>query len=166
LQVHEAAAFAEALIGLGEGLTPAGDDFLVGFLAALWRCMISDSARYLFLHPFGSAVAAAAVRTNAISRSFLEAAAVSGEVSEPPAILAARILRGAVPEEVRDALRSVLAIGASSGAAGALGLLIGIRACWGKGDILSIKHQGRFIGRERELDILGACRGAAGGTPL
>ena len=34
-----------ALVGLGEGVTPAGDDYLVGYFAGLWTCAGRDVAR-------------------------------------------------------------------------------------------------------------------------
>ena len=126
LRGKDAATAAAGLIGLGTGLTPAGDDFLIGFLAGLWRTAGCDPARRAFLADVGAAIAATTA-TNAISRGFLEAAA-EGEVSEPLAVLADRLAHGAAPEEVRAAVRAALAVGASSGAAGALGLLTGARA--------------------------------------
>jgi Protein of unknown function (DUF2877) len=64
------------LIGLGPGLTPSGDDFLMGALAAL------DVLHQTDIHvALGRAVIAAAHRTSPLSASLLRAAAV-GHVGE------------------------------------------------------------------------------------
>ena len=64
----------EGLAGLGSGLTPAGDDYLIGGMAALWLAgrpallpLIARTAR---------------PKTNALSGAFLQAAA-RGEFMEP-----------------------------------------------------------------------------------
>ena len=45
----EAAAAIRRLIGCGPGLTPAGDDLIVGFLAGLWSTRSDDPTRRRFL---------------------------------------------------------------------------------------------------------------------
>jgi len=62
------------LAGLGSGLTPAGDDYLLGTMAALWLVGQPD----LLLRM----ASLAGPKTNALSRAFLEAAA-RGEFIEP-----------------------------------------------------------------------------------
>ena len=126
LRLDEAAQAASGLIGLGAGLTPAGDDFLVGFLAGLWCSAGADPGRRAFLAGLGASIAATD-RTNVISRRFLEAAVV-GEVSERLALVADRIAHAAVPDAVESAVRAALAVGASSGADGMIGFLIGARS--------------------------------------
>ncbi|MGB6538500.1 MAG: DUF2877 domain-containing protein [Xanthobacteraceae bacterium] len=69
-------AIAE-LIGLGPGLTPSGDDFLCGAMAALHYLGHNAVARLLAEH----VLSAAANATNFISASYLRWAA-AGEVSE------------------------------------------------------------------------------------
>jgi len=68
---------AEALIGLGPGFTPSGDDFLGGMLIALRACARSSQAQSLWrwLEP------RLAGRTSAISAAHL-AAAAQGEAHE------------------------------------------------------------------------------------
>ncbi len=44
------------LIGLGPGLTPSGDDFLVGYLAGLWCSAGSTRLRVEFLSALGKAI--------------------------------------------------------------------------------------------------------------
>lgn len=111
------------LVGLGDGLTPAGDDFLVGYMAGLWsasRKTAFDAVR----EAIGDAVAANATRTGSISRHYLEAA-IEGEVSEPLARLAAAIGHGKT-RETEQAVAAALAVGATSGAAASHGLLLAV----------------------------------------
>ena len=109
------------VIGLGDGLTPAGDDFLVGYLAGLWsasRARARDAVR----NAVGAAIAANAARTGTISRHYLEAA-IAGEVSEPLARLAAAIGNGDT-RNTEQAAAAALSVGATSGAAASYGLLL------------------------------------------
>lgn len=98
-------AAARSLLGLGPGLTPAGDDCLVGWLAGAWTSGVEG--RGLVEAVRLELVAAAAERTGPLSRAFL-AAAVAGEAAEP--------LREFVlaPDDAR--LTGLLALGATSGA--------------------------------------------------
>jgi uncharacterized protein DUF2877 len=112
------------LIGLGEGKTPAGDDYLVGILAALWSC----SAARAFAAALAPALITLAARTSDLSRLFLREAA-SGEVSERLADVAAGICAGGSEGVVGNAVGKALSVGHSSGAAGIFGLLNGYAAC-------------------------------------
>lgn len=101
-QVAQAASF---LAGLGSGLTPAGDDYLVGAMAALWLAGLKT------LLP---EIAAAAVpQTTTLSVAFLNAAA-QGEFMEPWHHLAQNLYPGNI-ESLSRALTQVAAFGASSG---------------------------------------------------
>lgn len=62
------------LAGLGPGLTPAGDDYLIGVMAALW---LTGRREHLPL-----ITESAIPKTTALSRAFLKAAA-NGEFIEP-----------------------------------------------------------------------------------
>jgi len=121
-----------ALIGLGEGSTPAGDDYLIGHFVGLWSCAGTDDARQRFIADLGETLREMASRTNLVSRGYLEAVA-EGEVSERLATLAWRIAAGAGAEPVAAAAAAALAVGHSSGACGVLGLLLG-SAAWGPAD--------------------------------
>jgi hypothetical protein len=108
---------ATRLIGLGPGLTPAGDDVMAGTIAGL----------VLLGHPsaerFAAAVyALAAGRTTELSRALLRHAAcgrVSGEY--------AAVLHGLVGERpLAPAVAGLLATGSTSGRAMALGLCTAI----------------------------------------
>jgi hypothetical protein len=123
----EASALMERLGGLGEGGTPAGDDFLVGFAAALHMSAAGDGRRRGFAEAFFGHLQSLADRTNAVSRVYLQAAA-AGEVSEKLTNLALRIARGDAPAPVEEAAASAIAVGHTSGADGTLGLLAGMAA--------------------------------------
>lgn len=108
---------AARLVGLGPGLTPAGDDVMAGTTAGL----------VLLGHPaaqrFATAVTAlAAGRTTELSRSLLRHAA-AGRVSAEYAA----VLQGLVGERpLAPAIDALLAAGAISGRATALGLCTAI----------------------------------------
>jgi Protein of unknown function (DUF2877) len=120
-------ATIRALIGSGPGLTPAGDDLTVGFLAGLFASLGDDPAKRRFLHGLGAAVAAALANTGEISRAYLEHAAL-GSVAEPLARLAGAIGAGLPAAEVERATDRALEVGHSSGGDGVFGLLVGLRA--------------------------------------
>ena len=86
------------LIGLGEGRTPAGDDYLVGCFAALWACCDASKA---FATALSARLMVLATHTENLSRLYLEAAAI-GEVSERIAAVATGIAAGS-----DDAARAV-----------------------------------------------------------
>jgi hypothetical protein len=97
---------AGLLAGLGPGGTPAGDDFLVGAMAAAW--LLGDSAD-------AAAIAeAAAGRTSTLSAAFLRAAG-QGELAAPWHALLEALAAGR-PERVEKAAMVLEGIGASSGA--------------------------------------------------
>ena len=112
---------ARPLIGLGPGATPSGDDLLVGLLAGL------TAIRHPLAATLASGVAAqAAGRTTALSEQFL-ADAGRLRFSERAQRTTAAVLVGG-PAELRSAVLSTLAWGASSGADLLAGILIGIGA--------------------------------------
>jgi hypothetical protein len=127
LRVDEAAAAIEALIGCGPGLTPSGDDLLVGFLAGLWSTAGDDLAQRTFRRALCAAVAAAAGATGDISRVYLTHAS-RGRFAEPLTTLATRIGEGGPVGEIERLTAGALRVGHSSGCAGVLGLLLGLRA--------------------------------------
>lgn len=112
---------ASALIGLGEGLTPAGDDCVVGALAAIHRLapawlMTDRQARDRF-------VDAARHRTTDIARDFL-LEALEGRFAEPVLALLTAPSGGPAVAAARD----LLAAGATSGADTLCGIRLGGRA--------------------------------------
>jgi hypothetical protein len=116
------------LVGLGEGATPAGDDFLVGYFAALWACAAATEPRLAFLAALSRRVGQIASRTGRVSRTYLEAAA-EGEVSERLFDLAMHISAGSGADTIRRVARAAVAVGHSSGACGLYGFLEAC-SCW------------------------------------
>ena len=147
LRLEEAGAAVGRLVGCGPGLTPAGDDLLVGCLAGLWSTAGADPARCGFLRGLAAAVARAAPATTDISRSYLDAAA-QGEFAEAIAVLARCIGDGAAAGEVERATADALRVGHTSGADGVGGLLLGL-AAWSPAPSPSPT----LCGLQRALDI-------------
>ena len=105
------------LIGRGIGLTPAGDDALVGAMAASWL-LRDQSRRAAALHiRLASAVRANLHRTTDLSAAFL-AMAGEGHFQRPLLAAAVAVVGGGTPVESLALLR----VGATSGADCALGL--------------------------------------------
>ncbi len=121
-----AEAGAKSLIGLGDEVTPAGDDYLVGYLGGLWSSSCRIAERVTFAAQLGGDVAGMTPRTHRVSRAYLEAAAI-GELSERLASVAVAIAAGSL-SETREATAAAVAIGHTSGACAVLGLLIGSAA--------------------------------------
>lgn len=115
-----ARASAAAMVGLGPGLTPSGDDFLVGLFATL---NIALSPCYPLRAICDDVVAFARSSTNAISVAAL-ANAARGRVRESIGVLVHELIDGA-PVDLDRALDRVLAIGATSGNEIAAGLAFG-----------------------------------------
>ena len=119
---RDAGAFVTAatrLIGLGEGLTPAGDDCVVGALAAIHRLAPGwlDSRAALAI------AEAARCRTTDVARDFL-LEALAGRFAEP--VLA--VLTAPSAAHATAAARRLLAMGATSGADTLNGLRSACRA--------------------------------------
>ena len=123
-RIDDAITALRSLVGLGPGLTPSGDDFIVGYLAGLWSTAGGDLSRLRFISSVGAWLSRSAAGTNAISRSFLTSA-VSGNICEPLATLAQRIGQANSMDSVREAAGAALRVGNTSGADGVLGLLLG-----------------------------------------
>jgi Protein of unknown function (DUF2877) len=135
LQVDQAARALDRLIGCGPGLTPSGDDLVVGFLAGLWSTIGRDPARRAFLQELCVAVVSAAAATGDISRAYLMHAA-QGLFAEPLTTLAWHLCEGAAVADVERATMAALRVGHTSGADGAFGLLLGF-AAWAAQSVLA-----------------------------
>jgi hypothetical protein len=111
----------EALAGRGPGLTPAGDDALVGYLLARRALDPLDARR-------DAAVALQIAReaTGEPARSLLRAAA-RGEAFEPVASMLAALLQADGPA-ISPAIRRLAALGATTGRATLTGLIRGLQA--------------------------------------
>ncbi len=109
--------YVSQLAGLGSGLTPAGDDYLLGVIAALW--LISDSERPQEI------ASIAASKTMSLSAAFLRAAR-DGEFIEPWHMLT-QALTLESEGAIHQAINTITQFGASSGAdalAGFAGVLL------------------------------------------
>jgi hypothetical protein len=96
---------ARSLAGLGQGLTPAGDDFLLGAIAALWLLGEREGL---------PAIARASVaRTTVLSGAFLTAAAQGQFIEAWHVLVQALHQHDEAGSQV--ALRRIAAFGASSG---------------------------------------------------
>ena len=116
------------LIGLGTGLTPSGDDLLVGYLAGLWCLVRGRPDREQFISGLGRRVVRLSRRTNDISRTYLYHAA-RGQVSSRLAALAEAISRGESGGPLLSTAKSAMRVGHTSGMDAVTGLLFGL-ATW------------------------------------
>ena len=118
--LESARTHAKGMIGLGPGLTPSGDDFLVGLFAVL---NIAGSPCHALRGLCLDIVAGAERSTNAISFAAL-AKAARGRVRESIVTLTRHLLYGA-REGLIPSLDRVLAIGSTSGADIVAGIVSG-----------------------------------------
>jgi len=116
-----------SLIGLGSGLTPSGDDLLVGYLAGLWCTVRGKSERVQFISSLGKTIIRLSRKTNDISRTYLYHA-VRGQVSSLLANLAEAICRGENPEHLLEIAEAAMRVGHTSGMEAVTGLLAGLTA--------------------------------------
>jgi hypothetical protein len=104
-----------AIVGVGEGLTPSGDDILVGVLAGL------DSAHWLsrevptLRQDLVVALGGCAARTTRLSAQMLAAAAARLYAEPVLGVLDALCDGGAAPAVLEQAVDSLLAVGHRSG---------------------------------------------------
>jgi hypothetical protein len=126
--VDAAALAAARVIGLGTGLTPTGDDFLCGLLAALWCTRIAGTEDARFLAGWGAALATMLDRTTVVGATLLECA-IAGSFSGALRNLAAE-LAGRRPGDRTLALGAAMArlcaMGHTSGMDTATGFLFGL----------------------------------------
>lgn len=117
-----ARAHVEQLVGLGPGLTPAGDDFLLGLLAALHiPGSPAQACRSIGAH----IVECTAQQSPQISAAALRHAA-NGRLRARVIGLCDALLHGS-SASLRHALETVMRIGATSGSEIAAGVLAGFR---------------------------------------
>jgi len=116
-----------SLIGLGSGLTPSGDDLLVGYLAGLWCSVRNKSERMQAVSHLEKIIIALLPKTNNISRTYLYHAA-HGQISSRLADLAEAICRGENSEHLNEIAEAAMRVGHTSGMDAVTGLLIGLAA--------------------------------------
>ncbi|MCI0551337.1 MAG: DUF2877 domain-containing protein [Anaerolineae bacterium] len=119
---------ARKMIGLGPGVTPAGDDILIGYLAGLWSTAGEDKEKSAFIESFGKALLQLADQTNEISRTYLYHA-IHGQFSGSLINLVNAIVSGE-KEQLLSTAKDALRVGHSSGMDSVTGLLISL-AVWG-----------------------------------
>lgn len=112
----------EKMIGLGPGVTPSGDDILIGFLAGLWSTAGQNQDMLTFLDSFGHQLMQCAKQTSEISRTYLFHAA-RGQFSSSLSQLAGAIAKG---DPIEQKMEEAMRIGHSSGMDTVTGLLIGL----------------------------------------
>ncbi|HLF74927.1 MAG TPA: DUF2877 domain-containing protein [Anaerolineales bacterium] len=122
LDVESSIHAAQKMIGLGPGVTPSGDDLLIGFLAGLWSTTGQNPDMLAFLRAFGPELMHSAGRTNQVSRTYLYHA-TCGQFSSSLSHLAEAIANG---DPVETAAEEAMRIGHSSGMDSVTGLLIGL----------------------------------------
>lgn len=115
------------LIGLGPGLTPSGDDLLMGYLAGLRCATRGKLERQSFLAALCESTIHLSRKTNDISRTYLCLAA-RGQVSSTLVNLAAAICRGDSSASVSSKADAAMRFGHSSGTEAVKGLLLGLAA--------------------------------------
>jgi hypothetical protein len=130
LDAETALQQAARLIGWGEGLTPAGDDFLAGLLAGLDAFDAIGERRRRLRAALAEACVAGAARTTPISAHALRLAA-GGHHAHDLLALRDALLCDEQPR-VDRALERTLGIGATSGAASARGIVSALRAWSGR----------------------------------
>lgn len=113
---------AAQLAGLGVGLTPSGDDFLIGSMHALWSTLDETEAS----RASTILAEAASERTAAFSSAHLRATA-SGEAAAPWQRLLGAIMRGE-PSEIDGAVDALLLLGHTSGQDALAGFLLGMKS--------------------------------------
>ncbi len=124
-QLEPAVRAAEALIGLGPGLTPAGDDLLTGLIAV--TILLSEALAICpnFYQQFGNTVLERAQdRTTLLSVNWIEYA-TRGEVSQPLGYLLQALVLPIQPQRLEALARAVLTSGATSGADLLAGIILG-----------------------------------------
>lgn len=113
------------LIGAGPGLTPAGDDVLVGLLAALYRGGSAAASASAAFSCLSQTISRYLPRTTDVSAHYLRLA-TRGFFSEPLTRLIDAVVGDACVEEVHRRMSEVLSVGATSGADALHGVLLGL----------------------------------------
>mgnify|MGYP001195722527 FL=1 len=115
------------LVGLGPGLTPAGDDFIIGWLAGL-TLLAQSPAQVEFLRAMCDGIGALKYATTSVSAQQLDDACAM-MFSERLADVCMAIAAGEPKGTLGSRLAAQLAVGASSGADAAAGLMFALFDC-------------------------------------
>ena len=115
--ISTALALVPKIAGLGNGLTPAGDDFLMGAMHAAWIIHSPDIATSLT----SEITTAAAPLTTSLSAAWLKSAA-RGEAGILWHEFFDALISGNT-EDIQNAMNKILAVGETSGADALAGFL-------------------------------------------
>lgn len=127
-EVEQLHTGAHGLVGLGPGLTPSGDDFLVGCLRGLWLTSHDETAtRDLFTRLGARLLPDLKARTTRVGAEFLRYA-LDGSFAEILDRVADALVAPAHPPSVIAAIGRLLAQGGTSGGDTMRGLLTCIAA--------------------------------------
>lgn len=110
----------EELVGFGPGLTPSGDDSLVGVLLVLRLLAAHSPPARVIADKLGGAIAGQAHRTTAVGESYLRYAAMGAFAEVPTAFAQGLLSAGGDWQQAAERLRC---LGATSGADLARGVL-------------------------------------------
>lgn len=125
--LSESLRISSQLIGLGQGLTPSGDDVLSGVMASGVYCSLAYRSLSYFVTEFNDRLVSAALnRTTIFSRVFLIDSS-RGEVVRPLGKLLQEILCRKDHGLLLSLTRQVMAIGATSGGDMLEGVLAGLK---------------------------------------
>jgi len=126
--------FISDLIGLGSGLTPTGDDLLVGFLAGLRYKLGVSSVRRDYLNDLGIRILSLSSQTTDISFTYLFHA-TKGQFSRSIFDLANAICNNADSSKLYETTSLAIQVGHSSGSDTVTGLMLGLTA-WDEESII------------------------------
>lgn len=113
------------LIGYGKGLTPDGDDYLLGYMAALWPWDLPPDLE-AHLNRLHQLIERRLFRTTDISQHYLKRA-VQGHFSQPICELLKQLNANAALKTIIACAENVMQFGATSGVDCLAGLLHGLR---------------------------------------
>jgi hypothetical protein len=145
---------AGQMIGLGPGITPSGDDILIGFLVGLWSMAGWNKRQLAFIRSFGTGLVQLAKGTSEISRTYLYHAA-QGQFSSSLSHLVEAIATG---KDVEEATQTAMRVGHSSGMDSVTGLLTGL-CVWNNPSPpapLSRRERGRGEGKDHPCQLRNA----------
>jgi hypothetical protein len=126
--VSHGLAIGQHIIGLGPGLTPSGDDILVGCLKGLWLRAGMEQHLHTTLDLWRHTLLPTLhERTTAVGAAFIRHA-LHGQFAEVLDHAAAALFAPTDPEVVAAAMARLLAQGETSGTDTALGLLLSLEA--------------------------------------
>lgn len=134
MDAYASTSAANEMIGLGPGITPSGDDILIGFLAGLYSMAGHRKGAPDFIHAFGNTLLRVSKETNDISRTYIRHA-VKGEFSSSMSALI-KVINNGDEGRLITVTKDVMGVGHSSGMDSITGLLIGL-AVWGVGSFYS-----------------------------